>query len=117
MGVDFDALALAPCIAAFGEKANGRSVTYQPAGGAAAAVDGIFDAAHEEVTVQQGAPVSTINPMLGIRLADFPGGTAPAQGDRLTIRGTPYEIVDIEPDGQGGANLKLMLASDDADDS
>jgi hypothetical protein len=105
--IDFDALVLAPAIQVFGEPA-----TYTPDGGSPTAVTGVFDAAHKLVTVDMGeesfhtAGVSTTAPAFGIRLKDFP--VPPEQGDGLRVRDTDYVVMDIHPDGHGGAHLILQ---------
>lgn len=83
----------------------GEDATYTPQGQGGVAISGAFDAQHQEVDVQTGVPVSTVGPVLGVRLADLP--QAPAQGDQVTVRGVGYVVADIEPDGHGGALLRL----------
>lgn len=107
--IDFDALVLAPAMLVFGEPA-----TFLPDGGPAAEVSGVFEAAHKLVEVDPGdnsnytVGVSSTAPALGIRLQDFP--SAPEQGDGLRVRGLDYVIIDIHPDGHGGAHLILQRA-------
>lgn len=107
--IDFDALVLAPAMQVFGEPA-----TYTPDGGDAVAVTGVFDAAHKLVEVDVGQDsggtvgVSSTAPAFGIRLKDFP--SSPEQGDGLRVRGTDYVVIDIHPDGHGGAHLILQRA-------
>lgn len=66
---------------------------------------GKFDAAHEAVDIGGEAAVSSSAPVLTVRIADFI--MAPTDGTRLTVRGERYEVLDPQPDGQGG--LKLVL--------
>lgn len=107
MAVDFDALVLAPCIATYGE-----AVVYTPQGHAAFGLSGVFDSAHSTIDFTEGAPVSTMTPVLGVRLADFPPSIAPLQGDGPVLcRGVAYLVADVEPDGHGGAKLILKLAA------
>lgn len=69
---------------------------------------GIFDDKHEFVDLDdEGVPVSSRSPALGVRFADFPDGLQPAQKDRFIIGGVTYEVFDIHPDGQAGATLRL----------
>jgi hypothetical protein len=105
VAIDFSTLVLGPAMAAFGEP-----VTYDPVEGDAFALTAVVDLAHAEVSFTDGAPVSTVKPMLGVRLADFPAGIAPQQDDQATVRGTLYDVVDVEPDGQGGAMLVMQEA-------
>lgn len=81
----------------------GEAVTYTPSGGAALALATPFDAAYEEVVVEDGVPVATTNPVLSVRLADLP--TAPRKGDTFTVRGKGYKVKVVKPDGHGWARL------------
>lgn len=106
MPVDFDDLVLAPLIGVFGE-----SALYAPARGAPVTLTGIFDEAARTLTFEEGAAVSSTRQLLGVRLADFPVGVTPAQGDRVTLRGAVYQVADVEPDGMGFAKLVLLAAA------
>jgi hypothetical protein len=108
MPVDFDATVNAAAMAAFGQAA-----TYAPKDSDAFALNGDFRSSHSEVTVSEGAPVSTTVPVMFVRLADFPAGISPAQNDTLMVNGVEYRVADIEPDAIGGAKLLLMLAADE----
>ena len=66
---------------------------------------GVFSAAHQEVDASTGVPVSTVQPVLEVRLADLPA--TPTEGDAVTVQGVLYLIVEVRPDGHGF--LKLML--------
>lgn len=66
---------------------------------------GVFDAAHELVDMGGEAPMTTVGPVLSIRLSEF--DVPPAQDDEVTIDGTLYRIFDVQPDGQAGAKLLL----------
>lgn len=104
MPVDFDSTLLAASQTAFGEP-----VTYTAAGGAPLALTGVFLAAYKDVTFSEGAAVTTVRPVLDMRLSAF-GAIAPAQGDRVTVRGAVYNVADLQPDGIGGVRLILQLA-------
>lgn len=87
-----------------------RPVTFQPVmsvpGSGDVVVRGVFDAAHEFVTfTAEGVPVSSADPVLGVRLSEF--GVSPLQGDRFVIDTRNYEVFDVQPDGQAGAKLRL----------
>lgn len=75
----------------------------------------IFDRHHEVVLDEvKGSELdasghSTTLPVLSVRLGDF--STAPAQGDRVTIGAETFRVWDIQPDGQGMADLVLRLSS------
>lgn len=112
MPLSFDLLVVEPCIAAFGEQAQGFDLpTYTPAdGGIPFPIDGVFDEAYREVDPITGSPVSSTAPMLGVRLAAFPPGVAQAQGDLLTIRGGNYVVREVRVDSHGWARLLLNEA-------
>jgi hypothetical protein len=73
-------------------------------------VIGIFEAAHQEVVIDAGVPVSAVRPILDVRLADL--GFAPEQGDRIEAKGTRYQVVDLQPDGAGSVRCYLHRADD-----
>ena len=78
---------------------------YRPLAGGVCSVRGIFDANHTSIGIHDGVTYSTVAPMLGIRLADFQSSLV--QRDRFEIENVLYEVLDIKPDGQGGAELTL----------
>ena len=106
--IDFDALVLVPCMATFGEDL--KPLYTRAAGGAAFAVDGIFDDAFMALVLSaDGEPeIATIEPVLGVRLAQF-SGVAPVQSDKVVIPrlGITYMVTSVEPDGKGWVFLKL----------
>lgn len=84
----------------------GENVTYTPANrpGPSFVVDGIFNEMYQEVD-QGGVVVTSQQPNLGIRLSDFPN--PPFNEDKVAIRGFMYKVIDVQPDGEGGAKLLL----------
>jgi len=70
-----------------------------------ALLQAVFDTAHIEVDPDTGAPVSSTNPVLGVRLADLPN--EPTSRDRVRARGQLYRISDVQPDGVAGALIIL----------
>ena len=88
------------CLAALGE-----AVEYLPADGPSASISGVFDGPHQDVDPQTGAVVSSVQYSVGIRLSDL--SAEPAQNDHLIVRGREYVVIDVRPDGQGGASLRL----------
>ena len=66
---------------------------------------GVFTAMHQEVDASTGVSVSSVQPVLEVRLADLPA--IPTEGDAVTVQGVLYLIVEVRPDGHGF--LKLML--------
>ena len=109
---DVDAMILAPMMAAgvFGENVQ---PTYLPAAGGSFSVDGVFDDPYLKVDVlDDGAPgFVTTNPVLGVRLAQFPAGIAPTAGDKVQVAKTAkaYFVNEVQPDGQGWALLQLTV--------
>ena len=79
--------------------------TYSHTGGAAFAIKLVFDSAHIEVDPTTGVAISSLSPMIGIRLSDLPA--APTKSDIVTVRGIQYRVVDDQPDGQGGTSMVL----------
>lgn len=105
--IDWDDLAHAAVAEAFAEE-----VLYQPSSGAPFHISGVFDEAYAEVAESEGQPVSSVFPVLGVRLADF-GAAQPDTGDRLTIvrTGATYVVNNVNPDGHGWATLPLNWVS------
>ncbi len=65
----------------------------------------VFDSAHVSVDPETGAPVSSSNPVLGVRLIDLPN--KPTNRDRVRARGELYLINDVQPDGVAGLTIIL----------
>lgn len=75
----------------------------------------VFDTAHIKVDPDTGAPVSSNNPILGVRMSDLPAPPVP-ESDLIRVSGLPpamawangtYNISDAQPDGVAGAVLYL----------
>ena len=106
MGLDWDALVLKPAMAIFGAGAT----IQRPGEPAFTVADAVFDRAHEMLTYSQdGAPISTRQPVLGVRQGALPAGFEAAQGDLVSVEGATFAVMDVQPDGKGG--WKLMLTS------
>lgn len=86
----------------FGEVAP---CTYTPTVGAPYAVPLVFEAMTERIDPDTGAVVLSHQPEIGVRLSQM--ATVPVQGDRVTIRGAVYKVVEPVFDGQGTATLRL----------
>lgn len=90
----------------------GDPVTYIPRAGSAyeiAVTDGaggIFEAVTQLVDPDTGAVVISQQPNIYLRLADLRG--EPQNGDRLTVNGVTYKILEPQLDGQGGITLRLQ---------
>lgn len=95
--------ALADRVNSTARRVFGEAVTYTAAGEAAVSISAPFDAAHEEITIQDGAAVSATSPMLAVRLADLPA--EPRKGDTFTARGRSYRVKVVKPDSHGWAQL------------
>jgi hypothetical protein len=105
VGLDFDGLVLKHCMDAFGE-----SVSYDSARSPAPfTITGIFDEAYSEIVLDRGEPLTTLMPVLGVRLAEFPADFPPLQSDQLTLVRTceRFTVREVRIDGHGG--VKLML--------
>ena len=94
--------ALCACLQALGEE-----ISYVPEGGLALAIQAIVDLNFEQVDPNTGAIVSSNQPMIGVRDLDLPA--PPDEGDRCTVRGLEYRVVERQQDGQGGSRLILKL--------
>ncbi|WP_390955325.1 hypothetical protein [Pseudomonas moorei] len=68
----------------------------------------VFDTAHVSVDPSTGAPVSSQNPILGVRLIDLPN--KPTNRDRVRARGELFVIGDVQPDGVAGVTIILRKA-------
>lgn len=86
----------------------GAEGVYTPAGGAASdPFPGIFDRPSIGVDLNQVATIDG-RPTFCCRAADLPVGAHGDAGDQLTVTGEgAFEVVSIEPDGQGMALLRL----------
>jgi len=71
---------------------------------------GVFDRAHEVVTTGgDGLERSSVAPVLGIRLVEWT--PHPVYRDAIQIAGESFTVHDVQPDGQGGADVILKAAS------
>lgn len=90
----------------------GDPVTYIPRTGEAyeiAVTDGaggIFEAVTQLVDPDTGAVVISQQPNIYFRLSDL--RASPQNGDRLTVNGVTYKILEPQLDGQGGVTLRLQ---------
>lgn len=96
-------------------------VELLPGGGGLPVVlaQAVFDTAHIQVDPETMAPVSSNNPVLGVRLSDLPAPPEP-EYDQIRVSGMPanmnwangtYDISDALPDGVVGATLFLKRAA------
>lgn len=68
----------------------------------------VFDTAHVTVDPETGAPISSSNPILGVRLIDLPNN--PTTNDRVRARGVLYRINEPQADGVAGVTIILRKA-------
>lgn len=110
MPVDFDALLNNPMLDVFGEDAVYTPVRSAPLS-PAFVIKGSFERHHSVVLdeiarSEMKAPGhSTTVPVLTVRLAAF--SALPKQNDKVAVRGETYFVYDIQPDGEGCADLVL----------
>jgi hypothetical protein len=80
----------------------GTPYVYTFSGGSTITLSGYFNAAYENVKLDgYGSAITTVHPVLGVRLADFAGTVGPAQDDTVVVNGVNYAIWDVQPDKQG----------------
>ncbi len=101
-GIDWEGKLLSPLM-----KLVGVPIVFTPALGVAVNLNGIFNEAHEEVTLLDDVPASTVSPAVGVNRSDL--NQDPLQGDMVTIESTgeTYVIRDVQPDGHG--HILLLL--------
>lgn len=108
--IDWDAAVLAPLMSVFGEAPATRPMYQRAAGGVPFPVDGVFDDAFMALVMNaDGEPdIGTIEPVLGVRLAQF-DGVEPVQGDQVTVPRVNkiFRVRDAQPDGKGWIYLLL----------
>ncbi len=102
--MDFSSLVLAPAMAVFAQPITVTPVASQP-GAPAYPARGSWSWKPAEEELPDGTYHSTNQPALGIRLADF--AVPPKQNDTVVTAQGAFTIIDVVPDGQGGADLKL----------
>lgn len=81
-------------------------ITYRRGAVSVSLSEAVFDANYIAVDPETGAQITSVNPMIGVRLADLPDGEA-RQGDEVIRGGFLYRVVDKQPDSEGHAKLIL----------
>jgi hypothetical protein len=117
---------LTPAMGVFGVQ-----VVYERPGDPPFDLRAVFDRVHLEMFDANGAAVSALRAQLGVQLAAFPPGFAPQQGDRVTVAFSAgqavdiaalpppgmvvesFTVMDVQPDGGGGAALPLSAREPD----
>lgn len=92
------------------EDAFGEDVIYRPADAEADAdplvVTAIFDVEPGHADAGGAAPITSAEPRLTVRTSTL--GREPRRGDRVTVAGTHYRVVEIWADSAGdGRRLRL----------
>lgn len=80
--------------------------TFTPAGGSARSVSGIFDRISELTDIGELIQADGVAATYNVHAADF---TDAALGDAMSVRGSDYRVVGLEPDGTGRLVMVLGL--------
>jgi len=72
-------------------------------------VEAIVYEEFDHVTLDDGVPVTTKRKMLAVHLADFTI-REPAQGDSFQIGIGVFQVIDVQPDGEGDAHVFVRPA-------
>ena len=106
--IDFNALALSPCIAAFG-----KPIVYQPGAGMPVTLIGIFnEAAMDEKITGDGQVVQERVPTVAINLRDLPFGMPlPCRNEIVMIGERMFQIGEPLKDNFGHLLLKLKVVT------
>ncbi|WBL75601.1 hypothetical protein I3J27_21450 [Bradyrhizobium xenonodulans] len=84
-----------------------EGIYTRAAGAASDPFSGIFDRPSISTDLNQVASIDA-RPTFFCRMADLPGAADGDAGDQLAVTGEgAFEVVSIEPDGQGMALLRL----------
>lgn len=102
--MDFASLVLGPAMAVFSDPIVFTPTVSQP-GVAAFPARGVYAVKQVTVRLEDGGIFTDQQPTLGIKLADYP--VPPVQGDSFVRAGVTWNVWDVQPDGQGGADLVL----------
>lgn len=81
------------------------TATYDPVTGSNFSINGVFDAAHTELAILDGAEVQSVFPAFFVANADLPA--TPIAGDRITVNSVLYRVAERRPDGEAGTLLVL----------
>lgn len=105
--IDFSALVLRPAMAVFGRPITVTPTKSQPAAAPYPAV-GVFRAQAIDLAMEDGQLVTTTKYTLGIRRSSFT--IQVRAGDQIAFDdGRVFTVDRYHPDGQGGADLTLLL--------
>lgn len=110
--MDFDKLVLTPAIAILGDRFTFYPRVSLPDADPVSDLRGVFEGEHVHAEIIEGVEHSTVVPKIGVKLSDF--SKDPEEGDELIMQsganaGKRYVVFDIQPDGEGGAELIMNL--------
>lgn len=80
-------------------------VVFTPAGGEPFEIRAVFDRSFIDVEPETSRPITSTQPVVGVRLGDFTD--PPAQGDRISVGDQSFEVAKVELDGLAAADLFL----------
>lgn len=83
----------------------GDEVIFKPKAGGNVPIKAVVDRSWVEIQVGDGVPISGVRTIVDLNVNDLPA--EPVAGDKLSIDGTDYSIVDARSDG--GKMLELVL--------
>lgn len=106
--IDFAALVLGPAMAVFGQPVTVTPTASQPDAPSYQG-RGVYASKPVQIPLGEGGYLSTVQPTLSIRLADF--AVPPMQDDLVSTSQGSFLIADVIPDGQGGADCPLRSLS------
>lgn len=112
MGVDWDAVLLAPVFAVFGDE----EVVFTPGGEQGTDsfdMQLVYDEGNKDIDLAGGSGVNASNPIVYGQQSRF--AVDPLQGDYILIvrTGDLFEIKDINNDGRGTVTLSLNFVRND----
>ena len=88
----------------------GDEVLYTSGAGVSRQVRGVFDRVYQRPDM--GEPgVSSSSPSVFLLLADLPTDPSDDVAATVTVAGITFEVAEAEPDGKGGVQLLLHVAS------
>lgn len=86
----------------------GFDVTYMPVAGGSFTIRAIFDNNFQQVDPDTETVIASNIPRLNLKLKDLKDvGVVPCKKDRVDVKGTLYQVVDSQEDGQGASELWL----------
>lgn len=90
-----------------GQRALGETVLFWPVGAPPYEyVQAIVYEEFDHVTLEDGVPVTTKRRMLAVHLVDFTI-REPAQGDSFLVGIEMFQVIGVQPDGEGDAHVLL----------